>query len=70
MIGQCRRINISKDDLITLLNNTDPTKPPPLPTLSAETQENVKDLGMVLGLIFFLKLYCNFFISQLLVVAY
>lgn len=46
MIGQCRRVNICKEDLIALLNNTDPTKPPPLPTLSLETQENVKDLGM------------------------
>lgn len=46
MIGQCRRLNITRDDLIALLNNTDPTKPPPLHTLSTETQEKVKDLGM------------------------
>lgn len=46
MIGQCRRLNISREDLIALLNNTDPTKPPPLQTLSIETQESVKDLGM------------------------
>jgi len=45
MIGQCRRLNICKEDLITLLNNTDPTKPPPLPTLSTETQDSVKDLA-------------------------
>ncbi len=46
MIGQCRRFNITKEDLIILLNNTDPTKPPPLPTLSVDTQEYVKELGM------------------------
>lgn len=46
MIGQSRRLDICKEDLITLLNNTDPTKPPPLDTLSTETQEGVKDLGM------------------------
>ncbi|KAJ6649119.1 tRNA (cytosine(34)-C(5))-methyltransferase [Pseudolycoriella hygida] len=45
MIGECRRLNICKDDLIILLNNTDPTKPPPLATLTEETQENVKSLG-------------------------
>lgn len=55
MIGQCRRLNICKEDLIALLNNTDPTKPPPLTTLSTETQEHVKDLGMFFDLLCFAK---------------
>lgn len=45
MLGEVRRLNICREDLIILLNNTDPTKPPLLNTLTEETQNNVKDLG-------------------------
>lgn len=71
MIGQCRRLNICKEDLIALLNNTDPTKPPSLPTLSAETQESVKDLGRFFKTEIESTLQsCDLFFIQLLVVAF
>lgn len=44
LIGTERRVNIIKDDLILLLNNTIPTKPPMLNTLSQNTQDQVKGL--------------------------
>ncbi|XP_067634734.1 tRNA (cytosine(34)-C(5))-methyltransferase [Eurosta solidaginis] len=45
-MGATRRIEISKEDLILLLNCTDPTKPPSTLQLAAETQERCKELGV------------------------
>lgn len=45
MIGECRRLDICKDDLIVLLQNTDPTKPPLLTELTERTREAVQKLG-------------------------
>ncbi|XP_055637098.1 tRNA (cytosine(34)-C(5))-methyltransferase [Toxorhynchites rutilus septentrionalis] len=44
-IGQERRIHIEKDDLIQLLSNNDPTKPPEISSLSEVTQKNVEDFA-------------------------
>lgn len=44
-IGKSRRINISKDDLILLLQNTEIAKPPPLDQLSKETYDRVQEVG-------------------------
>lgn len=43
-IGEVRRIDVRKDDLVKLLQCKDPTKPPPLTDLSEPTQERVKNL--------------------------
>uniref|UniRef100_A0A1Q3EYJ8 tRNA (cytosine(34)-C(5))-methyltransferase n=1 Tax=Culex tarsalis TaxID=7177 RepID=A0A1Q3EYJ8_CULTA len=43
-IGARRRARIVKEDLIKLLSNNDPTKPPEIEGLSEETQANVKEL--------------------------
>lgn len=43
LIGAKRRIPVGKDDLITLLQNTDPTHPPALGLLSDESQIHVKN---------------------------
>uniref|UniRef100_A0A1Q3EZJ6 tRNA (cytosine(34)-C(5))-methyltransferase n=1 Tax=Culex tarsalis TaxID=7177 RepID=A0A1Q3EZJ6_CULTA len=43
-IGARRRARIVKEDLIKLLSNNDPTKPPEIDGLSEETQANVKEL--------------------------
>ena len=45
-MGAIRRIQISREDLILLLNCTDPTKPPSTLDLAPETQERCKELGM------------------------
>lgn len=45
LIGPVRRMNICKADLIVLLQNNDPTKPPLLAELSEETQKGVEQLG-------------------------
>lgn len=45
MIGNGRRLDIEKSDLIILLENTDPTKPPLLPSLSETTRDRVKELS-------------------------
>lgn len=45
LIGASRRITVKKDDLITLLQNTDPTNPPLLESLSTDTIERVKDVA-------------------------
>lgn len=43
-IGAGRRARIGREDLVKLLSNNDPTKPPEIDGLSEETQANVKDL--------------------------
>lgn len=43
-IGSARRLRLGKEDLIQLLQSTDPTRPPLHTSLSAEAQAVVKDL--------------------------
>lgn len=43
-VGAERKINISRDDLVTMLLNDTPEKSPPIVSLSAGVQEQVKDL--------------------------
>lgn len=45
-VGPERKINIPKEDLITLLLNDTPEKSPPITSLSQSVQEQVKDLCM------------------------
>ncbi|XP_017101570.2 tRNA (cytosine(34)-C(5))-methyltransferase [Drosophila bipectinata] len=45
-MGDSRRIQIERDDLVLLLNCTDPTKPPSTLELKAETQQRCKELGV------------------------
>ncbi|XP_030382106.1 tRNA (cytosine(34)-C(5))-methyltransferase [Scaptodrosophila lebanonensis] len=45
-IGNSRRIEVQRDDLILLLNCTDPTKPPSTLELKEATQERCKELGV------------------------
>ncbi|XP_058129070.1 tRNA (cytosine(34)-C(5))-methyltransferase [Anopheles ziemanni] len=42
-IGERRRVKVQPSDLIELLSCTDPTKPPEIAALTAETQENLKN---------------------------
>lgn len=44
-IGAARRVQINKTDLVTLLQNTDPTKPPELTSMTAETQSQTSILA-------------------------
>lgn len=44
-IGDNRRIQLERDDLVLLLNCTDPTKPPSTHELKEETQQRCKELG-------------------------
>jgi hypothetical protein len=44
-IGPKRRISILKEDLITVLQNDNPSNPPDLKVFSEHTQNLVKDLG-------------------------
>ncbi|XP_076257747.1 tRNA (cytosine(34)-C(5))-methyltransferase Nsun2 [Rhynchophorus ferrugineus] len=44
-IGESRKVNIPKDDLIVLLTNNDPQHSPPIITLSESLQNQVKDLS-------------------------
>ncbi|XP_065095378.1 tRNA (cytosine(34)-C(5))-methyltransferase [Ochlerotatus camptorhynchus] len=44
-IGQDRRLPIGKEDLVKLLSNNDPTRPPEIITLTKEIQTNVEKLG-------------------------
>ena len=44
-IGAQRRLKVEKDDLIIMLNNTDPTKSPEFECFSNSTQEKVKDVA-------------------------
>ncbi|XP_062139291.1 tRNA (cytosine(34)-C(5))-methyltransferase [Drosophila sulfurigaster albostrigata] len=43
-IGNCRRIQVERDDLVLLLNCTDPTKPPSTHELKQVTQDRCKEL--------------------------
>ncbi|EDV92260.1 tRNA (cytosine(34)-C(5))-methyltransferase [Drosophila grimshawi] len=45
-IGDSRRIQVERDDLVLLLNCTDPTKPPSTLELQTETQQRCKELGI------------------------
>lgn len=45
VIGEARRIIVSKEDLIIMLNNTDPTNPPGLELLCEETRARVQDVS-------------------------
>lgn len=45
MIGDERRVEINRDDLIVLLNTTVPTESPKITTLSADIQAKVADLS-------------------------
>lgn len=45
LIGEKRRVHVSKEDLITLLQNTDPTNPPKLEILSEQTVNNVTNVA-------------------------
>lgn len=44
-IGSSRRIQVEREDLILLLNCTDPTKPPSTLEMKPETQQRCKELG-------------------------
>lgn len=44
VIGDSRRINVNKDDLILLLEHTDPRNPPSIESLSAETRERMQKM--------------------------
>ncbi|XP_053980369.1 tRNA (cytosine(34)-C(5))-methyltransferase [Hylaeus anthracinus] len=44
-IGDSRKVNLTKDDLITLLQNNNPSKPPEIIKLSPETQERLGKLA-------------------------
>lgn len=44
-IGDARKIKITKDDLIMLLQNDNPHAPPEIVKLDPETQDRVKDIG-------------------------
>ncbi|XP_015591568.1 tRNA (cytosine(34)-C(5))-methyltransferase [Cephus cinctus] len=44
-VGDCRKVHITKDDLIMLLQNDYPHTPPEIVKLSPETQERVKDFA-------------------------
>lgn len=43
-VGEARRINITKDDLILLLQNTEIGSPPPMDQLSKETYDRVQEV--------------------------
>ncbi|KAH8380926.1 tRNA (cytosine(34)-C(5))-methyltransferase [Drosophila serrata] len=45
-MGANRRIEVERDDLVLLLNCTDPTKPPSTHELKQETQQRCKELGV------------------------
>ncbi|ALC49271.1 Nsun2 [Drosophila busckii] len=45
-IGSSRRIEVERDDLVLLLNCTDPTKPPSTHDMQPETQQRCKELGV------------------------
>ncbi|KAH8419700.1 hypothetical protein KR009_001305 [Drosophila setifemur] len=45
-MGDSRRIQVEREDLVLLLNCTDPTKPPSTLELKPETQQRCKELGV------------------------
>lgn len=47
-IGDSRKIRISKDDLIMLLQNNSPHTPPEIVKLNPETQERLQNFGNIL----------------------
>lgn len=44
-IGEDRKITVTKDDLITLLQNNDPTRPPEIVKLNPAMQEFLQNFG-------------------------
>lgn len=46
-IGNDRKVNIPRDDLITLLLNDNPQNSPAIETLSNDVQKQVADLSMI-----------------------
>lgn len=44
-ISDERKLHVSKEDLIMLLQNNDPHTPPEIVKLSLDTQERLKDFG-------------------------
>lgn len=46
-IGNSRKIRISKDDLIMLLQNNNPNTPPEIVKLNPETQERLQNFGNI-----------------------
>lgn len=44
-VGEARKVQICKNDLIMLLQNDDPHTPPEIDKLSQPTQERLKDFG-------------------------
>jgi len=53
-ISDDRKVQISKEDLIMLLQNDDPHTPPEIVKLSPDTQERLKEFGKY---VFFFALY-------------
>lgn len=45
VIGENRRITVSKEDLVVMLNHTDPTNPPGLELLCEDTRKRVENVG-------------------------
>jgi len=48
-MGANRRIQVEREDLVMMLNCTDPTQPPSTHELRKETQERCKELGKSLN---------------------
>lgn len=46
-IGECRKVQVLKEDLILLLQNNDHSAPPEISKLNPLTQERLKDLGKI-----------------------
>lgn len=44
-IGDSRKVEITKDDLVMLLQNNDHENPPEISKLNSDTQEKLKDFG-------------------------
>lgn len=70
-IGKSRKIEISKDDLITLLQNNDHQAPPEISKLSSDTQEKLENFGesrshqvLNMYLILFIDNKITFFLSK------
>lgn len=45
LIGDCRKVHIPNEDLITLLTNNDPQNSPPIASLSKTIQDQVEHLS-------------------------
>lgn len=46
-IGDSRKIRLSKDDLVMLLQNNNPNTPPEIVKLNRETQERLQNFGNI-----------------------